>query len=56
MRQYIRGWITEWDLKRLDNSYRPEIEVEPLEQVYTEDKDLEVETEEASDNSNGKQS
>jgi len=56
MRQYIRGWITEWDLKRLDNSYRPEIEVEPLEQVYTEDKDLEVETEEASDNSNGKHS
>ena len=56
MRQYVKGWITEWDLKRLDKSYRPEIEVEPLEQVYTEDKDLEVETEEASDNSNGKQS
>ena len=56
MRQYIRGWITEWDLKRLDSDYAPEIEVEPLEQVYTEDKDLEVETEEASDNSNVKQS
>jgi len=56
MRQYIRGWITEWDLKRLDSDYTPEIEVTKLEQVYTEDKDLEVETEEASDNSNGKQS
>jgi hypothetical protein len=56
MRQYVKGWITEWDLKRLDKSYRPEIEVEPLEQVYTEDKDLEVKTEETSDNSNGKQS
>lgn len=56
MRQYVKGWITEWDLTRLDKSYRPEIEVEPLEQDYKEDKDLEVETEEAFDNSNGKQS
>jgi len=56
MRQYVRGWITEWDLTRLDKSYRPEIEVEPLEQDYKEDKDLEVETEVASDNSNGKPS
>lgn len=55
MRQYVRGWITEWDLKRIDPGYNPEIEVTKLEQVYTEDKDLEVETEEAFDNSNGKQ-
>jgi len=54
MRQCVRGWITEWDLKRLDSDYTPEIEVTKLEQDYTEDKDLEVETEEASDNSNGK--
>jgi len=53
MRQYVRGWITEWDLTRLDKSYRPEIEVEPLEPDYKEDKDL---TEEAPDNSNGKPS
>jgi hypothetical protein len=45
MRQYVKGWITEWDLKRLDGSYNPEIEVVKLEQVYTEDKDLEVESE-----------
>ncbi len=45
MRQYIRGWITEWDLKRLDSGYTPEIEVTKLEQDYTEDKNLEVETE-----------
>ncbi len=56
MRQYVRGWITEWDLKRLDPGYNPKIEVAKLEQDYTEDKDLEVETEEASDNSNVKQS
>ncbi len=51
MRQYIRGWITEWDLKRLDSEYTPEIEVTNLEQDYTEDKELEIETEEASNNS-----
>jgi hypothetical protein len=44
MRQYIKGWITEWDLKRLDARYHPEIEVERLEQDYTEDRDLEVES------------
>jgi len=45
MRQYIRGWITEWDLKRLDRDYNPEIEVGIVEQDYSEDKNLEVETE-----------
>jgi hypothetical protein len=52
MRQYIRGWITEWDLKRLDSEYTPEIEVTDLEQDYTEDKALEIETEEAANNGN----
>jgi P-loop Domain of unknown function (DUF2791) len=27
MRQYVRAWINEWDLKRLDPSYSPEIAV-----------------------------
>lgn len=45
MRQYIRGWITEWDLKRLDKEYKPEIEIGIIEQDYSEDKDLEIETE-----------
>ncbi|MDP3029785.1 MAG: DUF2791 family P-loop domain-containing protein [Deltaproteobacteria bacterium] len=52
MRQYIRGWITEWDLKRLDPGYNPKIEVAELEQDYTEDKNLEVETEGGSDSNN----
>jgi hypothetical protein len=56
MRQYVKGWITEWDLKRLDKGYNPEIEVEQLKQDYTEDKELEVETEETSDNSSEKPS
>jgi hypothetical protein len=25
MRQYVRAWINEWDLRRLDPSYQPEI-------------------------------
>jgi len=54
MRQYVKGWITEWDLKRLDKTYKPDIEVEHIKQDYTEDKELEVETEETSDNSNEK--
>lgn len=45
MRQHVRGWITEWDLKRLDREYTPEIEVGTIEQDYSEDKNLEVETE-----------
>lgn len=40
MREYVKGWITEWDLKRLDPDYTVDIEVEPLEQHYTEDSDL----------------
>ena len=45
MRQYIKGWITEWDLKRLDALYQPDIAVEKLEQDYTEDRNLEIEPE-----------
>jgi len=56
MRQYVKGWITEWDLKRLDPGYNPKIEVAKLEQDYTEDKNLEVETEEGSDSNNFNQS
>lgn len=52
MRQYVRGWITEWDLKRLDPGYNPKIEVVKLEQDYDEDKNLEVETEEGPDSEN----
>ncbi len=30
MRQYVRAWINEWDLRRLDPTYRPHIEASPL--------------------------
>lgn len=46
MREYVKGWITEWDLKRLDPGYTPEIEVTELKQDYTEDPNLQVPSEE----------
>jgi hypothetical protein len=40
-RQYIKAWITAWDLQRLDPSYSPSIEVESVRPPdYTEDPDL----------------
>jgi len=48
MREYVKGWITEWDLKRLYPGYNVEIEVTKLRQDYTEDRNLEVATEEDS--------
>lgn len=42
MREYIRWWITEWDLKRLYPDYAPDIEATPLLVDYDEDADLEA--------------
>lgn len=47
MRQYVRAWINEWDLRRLDPSYQPEISAAGLEVDLSTDRDLE-ETGEAS--------
>ena len=30
MRQYVRAWINEWDLRRLDPSYQPHLSVDQL--------------------------
>jgi hypothetical protein len=46
MREYIKGWITEWDLKRLAPERDVEIELTEIKQDYTEDVDLEVSPEE----------
>jgi len=46
MREYVKGWITEWDLKRLDPGYNPEIEGTELKPDYTEDPNLQVPSEE----------
>lgn len=42
MRQYVRAWINEWDLVRLDPAYRPNTEVVPVTFSYAEQSDLEV--------------
>lgn len=41
MRQYVRAWINEWDLLRLDPTYVPEIEVAGLAMDLSDDADLE---------------
>jgi hypothetical protein len=40
MRQYVRAWINEWDLVRLDPRYRPDTEVVDLTYDYREDESL----------------
>jgi hypothetical protein len=45
MREYVRWWITEWDLKRLFPEYEPDIEVRRVVLDYTEDAELETSAE-----------
>lgn len=45
LREHIRKWITEWDLTYLDQGYKPDIEVIEVKQDYSENGDLEVESE-----------
>ena len=45
MRGYVRGWINEWDLRRLDPTYQPDIEIEEVVAEYGEDPELELEPE-----------
>lgn len=49
MREYVKRWITEWDLKRLDPDYIVNIEKTALNQNYTEDTALEASSEEESE-------
>ena len=41
MRQYVRAWINEWDLVRLDPDFVPETETVEIAMDYREDADLE---------------
>lgn len=41
MRQYVRAWINEWDLVRIDPGFRPETEMVDIPSDYREDPDLE---------------
>ena len=42
MRQYVRAWINEWDLIRLDPTFRPETEAFDVVSDYREEPELEV--------------
>ena len=46
MREYVKRWITEWDLTRLDPSYTVELEQTAVQQNYAEDATLETSSEE----------
>lgn len=41
LRQHIKKWINEWDLRRLYSGYEPEIEITKMEQDLTENPELE---------------
>ena len=41
MRQYVRAWINEWDLVRLDPAFHPQTQVAPVAFSYAEQPDLE---------------
>ena len=41
MRQYVRAWISEWDLVRLDPAFSPQTEVVDIASDYSEDRALE---------------
>lgn len=36
IRQHVKGWITDWDLRRLYPDYKPQIQTEELRQDYSE--------------------
>ncbi len=40
MREYVRGWITEWDLRRLYPEANLDIEILEVRQTYEEDQEL----------------
>ena len=42
MRQYVRAWINEWDLSRLDPDYQPDTTVAEVVVDFSEDAALEV--------------
>jgi hypothetical protein len=44
MREYVRTWINEWDLRRLDPTYQPEIEVTAVGLSYGEDAEFQRES------------
>ncbi len=40
MRQYVRAWITEWDIRHIDPSYQPDLVAGEVVMDFTDDGDL----------------
>ncbi|MCX5991236.1 MAG: DUF2791 family P-loop domain-containing protein [Chloroflexi bacterium] len=53
IRQHIKRWINEWDLRRLYPDYTPEIEVSDLRHDYSEQPELGQSSEDSPDESGG---
>ena len=49
MRQYVRAWINEWDLVRLDPDFQPQSLAVDVASNYREDASLEVEASQSED-------
>jgi len=49
MREWVKSWVTEWDLKRLLSSEHVDIEIRSVKLGYQEDKTLEESSEEETD-------
>jgi hypothetical protein len=49
MRQYVRQWITAWDLRRLDPAYAAETVTSEVQMDYSEDPTLEGQTDASTD-------
>lgn len=52
MRQYVRAWINEWDLFRLDPAYQPDTEVAHVRFSYDEQPELDAHDNETSHEDN----
>lgn len=50
MRQHVKRWITDWDLKRFYPNYSPDIRVSEIKLDYSENPELESDTESESKN------
>jgi len=48
MREFVKGWITEWDLKRLNPDQAVDLEITPLRPSYEEDPECESSAEPSS--------
>ena len=48
MREFVKGWITEWDLKRLNPGQGVDLEITPLRPSYKEDPELDPSAEQSS--------